>query len=118
MNAPHLELERKFSAKQKLVEVVHEEVQLRLVAVGAKLERYYNRTEQYRQNRLFESDQKTLFKELEGTQRESLIPDSEESRRFWSDIWDHEVKHIENTDWLREVGNELEKLIVEDDIHI
>ena len=73
--------------------MVQVEVRQRLFAVGAKLERYDNRTEQYRQNRLFEPNQKRLFNELEGTQRESVIPDAEESRRFWSDIWDQAVTH-------------------------
>ena len=30
-----------------------------------------------------------------------MIPDAEESRQFWSDIWDQAVTHRENTDWLR-----------------
>ena len=42
-----------------------------------------------------------MFHELEGRQRESVIPDTEESRRFWSDIWDQAVMHRENTYWLR-----------------
>ena len=111
-------LERKFNIKRKGADVVHEEVRQRLVAVGAKLERYDNRTKQYRQNRLFESNQKRLFNELEGAQRESVIPDAEESRRFWSDIWDQAVTHRESTDWLRKVENELGELTVQDDIHI
>ena len=98
--------------------MVHKEVRQRLVAVRAKLERYDYRTKQYRQNRLFESKQKRLFNELEGAQRESVIPDAEASRRFWSDIWDQAVTHRENTDWLRRVENELGELTVQDDIHI
>ena len=39
-------LERKFYVKKKVVEGVQEDVRQRLVAVGAKLERYNNRTEQ------------------------------------------------------------------------
>ena len=38
-------LERKFNVKRKGVEVVHEKVRQRLVVVGAKLEKYDNRTE-------------------------------------------------------------------------
>ena len=75
-------LERKFSVKGKDVEVVNEEVRQRLVDVGAKLERYSNGMERYRQNWLSESNQKRLFNEFEGTQRKSVIPDAEESRRF------------------------------------
>ena len=55
---------------------------------------------------------------MEGTQRESVIPDAEESRRFWSDIWDQVVTHREKTDWLRKVENQLGDLTVEEGIHI
>ena len=78
--------------------MVHKDVQQRLVAAGAKQERHDIRTDQYRQNQLFESDQERLFDELKGTQRESVIPDAEESRHFWSDIWADVVTHRENTD--------------------
>ena len=78
--------------------MVHKDVQQRLVAAGAKQERHDIRTDQYKQNQLFESDQERLFDELKGTQRESVIPDAEESRHFWSDIWADVVTHRENTD--------------------
>ena len=55
---------------------------------------------------------------MEGAQRQSVIPDAEESRRFWSGIWDQEVTHRKNTDWLRKVENELGELTVQDDMHI
>ena len=63
----------KVHVKRKGADEVHEEVRQRLVAVGAKLERYDNSTKQYRQNRLFESNLKRLFNEMEG-----VIPDAEE----------------------------------------
>ena len=96
-------LERKYRIEEKGIVVVHEEVQQRLVATGAKLERYDNRTEQYRQNRLFESNQKKLFDELDRVERETVVPDAEESTRFWSNIWGKLVKNEENPEWLRNV---------------
>ena len=42
--------ERKFSIKRKGADMVYEKVRQRLVAAGAKLERYDNGTKQYRQN--------------------------------------------------------------------
>ena len=105
-------LERKFNVKRKGAALVYEKV-----AVRAKLERYDNRTEQYRQNRLFESNQKRLFNKLERTQRKSVIPYAEASRRFSSDIRDQAVTHRENTDWLKKMENELGELTVQDDIH-
>ena len=99
-------VDRKFNVKQKGVEVKLEKTQQQ------------DKTEQYRQNRLFGSNQKRLFNELEGTQRESLIPDAEESGRFWSDVEKQSLMHRENTDWLRKLENEFKQLTVQDDIHI
>ena len=70
-------LERKFNVKGKSAAVVHKEVRQSPVTIEAKIERYDNRTKQYRQNRLFESNQKRLFHELEVTQRKNVIPDAE-----------------------------------------
>ena len=70
-------LERKFNVKGKSAAVVHEEVRQSPVTIEAKIERYHNRTKQYRQNRLFESNQKRMFYELELTQRKNVIPDAE-----------------------------------------
>ncbi|XP_037787453.1 uncharacterized protein LOC119583012 [Penaeus monodon] len=99
-------LERKYRIVEKGIDMVHEEVQQRLVAILAKLERYDNRTEQYRQNRLFESNQKKLFEELDRVEKQTVVPDAEESTRFWSDIWDKPVKHKDNPEWLRNVEEE------------
>ena len=55
---------------------------------------------------------------MEGKQRESVTPDAEQSRRFWSKIWDQAVTHREKTDCLWKAKNELGELTVEDDIHI
>ena len=111
-------LVRKYRIEEKGIIVVHEKVQQRLVAIGAKLERYDNRTERYRQNRLFESNQKKLFDELDGVERETAVPDGEESTCFWSNIWGKLVKHEENLEWLRNVEDELTELGVQDNIHI
>ena len=59
-----------------------------------------------------------MFNKLERAQREIEIPDAEESRRFWSDIWDQLATHRENADQLRKVENELGELTVQDDTHI
>ena len=110
-------LERKYRIEEEGIVVVHEEVQQRLVAIGAKLERYDNRTEQYRQNHLFQSNQKKLFDEFDGVKGETVVPDAEESTRFWSNIWAKPVKHKKNPEWLRNVDEELTGLGVQDIIH-
>ena len=47
-----------------------------------------------------------------------MIPDTEEGRSFWSDIWVQAMRHSKNTYWLRKVENELGEMTVQDDINI
>ena len=59
-----------------------------------------------------------MFNELDGVEGETVVPDAEKSNRFWSNIWDQQVKHKENPEWLRNVEEELTGLGVQDNIHI
>ena len=46
-----------------------------------KIKRYDDRCDQFRQNRLFTSNQKKLFQELEGNKDETpIVPDAERSK--------------------------------------
>ena len=67
---------------------------------------------------MFESNQEKLFDELDGVERETVVPDAEESTRFCSNILGKPVKHKENPEWLRNVEEELTGLGVQVNIHI
>ena len=70
-------------------------------AKSAKIKRYEQRIIQYRQNQLFETDQKKVYKELNGeADGESVIPDAEESKSFWNGIWGFGREHNRTADWL------------------
>ena len=53
-----LYIERKYNVKKKGIETVIEELQQRIVVLAARMERYTNRVKQYRQNKLFETNQR------------------------------------------------------------
>ena len=53
-----LYIERKHHVKKKGIETVIEELQQRIVALAARMERYTNRVKEYRQNKLFETNQR------------------------------------------------------------
>ena len=59
-------IERKYHVKKKGIETVIDELQQRIVALAARMERYTNRVKQYRQNKLFETNQRRLYQELNG----------------------------------------------------
>ena len=80
-----------------------EELKQRLKAKRAKVIRYEQRVKQHRQNRLFISDQKRFYREINGnTAAEKLMPNAQESRDFWSEIGGKEEKHNLNVDWLKD----------------
>ena len=86
-----------------------EELKQRIKAKAATLKRYKNRVKQYRQNRLFHSNQSKFYQELDGKSHgENIIPDKEKAREFWSGIWEKDVKHNERADWIQKVAEELQ----------
>ena len=58
-------LERKCSIRVKRVNVVIEELKQKITAIAAKLRRYQGRVGSYRQNRLFENNQRQFYWELD-----------------------------------------------------
>ena len=57
-------LERKYSIRVKRFNVVIEELKQRITAIAAKVRRYQGRVDSYRQNRLFENNQRQFYREL------------------------------------------------------
>ena len=65
-NSRHWEiLERKYSIRVKRLSVVVEELKQRITAIAAKVRRYQGRVDSYRQNRLFENNQRQFYRELD-----------------------------------------------------
>ena len=59
------QIEKKYSVRKKGMNVVTEELKQRVTAKAAKLRRFEQRANQYRQNRMFQYDQKKLYQELD-----------------------------------------------------
>ena len=57
--------ERKYSIRVKRLNVVIEELKQRITAIAAKVRRYQERVDSYRQNRLFENNQKQFYRDLD-----------------------------------------------------
>ena len=58
-------LERKYIIRVKRLNVVTEELKQRITAIAAKVRRYQGRVNTYRQNRLFQSNQRQFYRELD-----------------------------------------------------
>ena len=79
----HVSYTMKYHVKKKGIETAIEELQQRIAALAARMERYTNRVKQYRQNKLFETNQRRLYHELNGeNMSETVAPDAEQSKEF------------------------------------
>ena len=58
-------LERKYSIRVKRLHVAIEELKQRITTIAAKVRRYQGRVDSYRQNRLFENNQRQFYRELD-----------------------------------------------------
>ena len=80
------ELYEKYRVKKKRLKTVVEELKQRL-AKSATVKRYEQRVEQFKQNRIFDLDQKKIYAELNRNGiRSRVVPNAEECPKFWSDI--------------------------------
>ena len=96
-------METKYNLKTKGLTVVTEELRQRVNAKEVKAKRYGQRIRQYRQNRLFGVDKERFYQEINWeTRQEKIVPNAEESRKFWGAIWD-EVKEHKQAEWLKEI---------------
>ena len=58
---------------------------------------------------MFTNNQKMLFEKLEGKERSNdIIPEREEAKIFWKGIWEKDVNHNEEADWIK---------VIEDEVH-
>ena len=112
-------LERQYHVKNKGINAVVEELKQRIKAKTAKIRKYEERSKQFMQNRLFQTNQKRLFEKLEGIERRNDVrPDAEDSITFWSNIWSKSVQHNEKAEWLEEVKNQLTGVEKQENIKI
>ena len=66
-------LERKYSIRVKRLNVLIEELNQRITAIAAKVRRYQGWVYSYRQNRLFENNQKQFYRELDKKKKDVMM---------------------------------------------
>ena len=66
-------LEERYNLKKKGLTVVLEELKQRVLAKSKKIRRYESRIEQYRQNRMLQSNPKRFFEKLDNMETENTM---------------------------------------------
>ena len=57
-------MERKYSIRLKTLSFVIQEMKQRIVAIAAKVKSYQERVDGFRENRMFQNNQRQLFREF------------------------------------------------------
>ena len=88
--------------------VVIEELK-RIVVIAAKVRRYQESIDRFRQNKMFQNNQRQFYWELnqEGERCDDNQPDAEESKKYWGDIWSKSVGHNRDAKWLKDLQSEV-----------
>ena len=89
--------------------VVIEELKQMITAITAKVRRYHKWVDSYRQNRLFENNQRQFYRELDQEEKRSDDdqPLTEESKQFSGNIWSQPADYNKDEKWLHDLQSEV-----------
>ena len=66
---------------------------------------------------MYQSNQKRLFERLENKETTNEVRhEAQESKQFWSDIWDNPAYHKEEAKWLKDIEIDLINVKRQDEI--
>ena len=95
---------KKYLAHGKPLDEQIEILKHEILALKNKIERYTTRCEFYRQNKLFETNQKILYDNLiskpNDKPNENISPSKSKVLLFWSKIQGNDKEHNPNADWI------------------
>lgn len=104
-------LEQKYKLAENGLKYVYEDLKQRIIAKSKKLQRYKNRNKQFVQNRMFETDQRRFYGELDGNSNSSQVtPDPGEAKQYWDGIWGEETAYEKEAEWLQKLREVVEPL--------
>ena len=88
--------------------VVVEELKQKIVAIAGKVRRYQERVDRFRQNRMFQNNQRQFYRELnrEKERCDDDQPDAEESKKLWGKILES-VDHNKDVKWSKDLQSEV-----------
>ena len=103
-------LQKRYKLKEKGKPKVKEEILQKIKGKTAKINRCHQRVSQFQQNRLFRNSEGRFYKQIDGSEgREetpNVLPDAQEAKIFWTDIWGQE-EHNKDATWLRKIKKDM-----------
>ena len=113
-------LDRRYELTERGAASVSTFLKGKIQAGSTKIRWFVEKKVARRQNGLFQSNQKQLYKELGGgvNGNTNEVPDATKSREFWEKIWSVETEHEKDAVWLGEVRKSLEHVEAMEDVEI
>ena len=114
-------LTRKYLSDGKRIEEQIEIMKQEITALKSRNERYTARCEFYRQNKLFETNQKRFYDNLTKKPEnddEKKSPDKKKVVEFWNKIWGNTNKHNSDAEWIKEVEDDHKGIEKQNDLKI
>uniref|UniRef100_A0A803SMP7 Reverse transcriptase domain-containing protein n=1 Tax=Anolis carolinensis TaxID=28377 RepID=A0A803SMP7_ANOCA len=94
---------RKYWLNTRKIEEALEIVKEQITATARKIERYEARIIQYRQNQLFQSDQRWFYQSLNQTTDTVTIKlEKTATTKFWKELWENNKNYNKNAGWIKE----------------
>ena len=113
------ELERRYQLKIKGTQSVISLLKGKITAASTKIRLYKEADLKKRQNNLFKSNQRQLFKELGGKgNNNNPPPEPEDAKKFWADIWSQASDFNREAVWLPGVEEDLKDTRQQEDLEI
>ena len=80
-----------------------------MFGIAAKARRNQERVDRFRQSRMFQSNQRQFYRELnqERERYDDDQPDAEESKEFCGYIWSESVDHNRDAKWFKDLQSEV-----------
>ena len=102
---------------------VIEEVKQRLLAKAGKIKRYKKKQQTFKDNNLFQNNQRDFYRKLEKRGSvpapvESTAEDQARTLNFWKDIWENEAGHNTEAEWLDGIQGNFEPITQQEDFQI
>ena len=101
------ELSERYIVKRKVLKTVIKKLKQQMLAKKTKVRRYQQRIEQFIQNRIFHLDQKICAEFNGDGVRPTDVPNTEENKRFWGDLWSIGKGHNREAEWLKDIKNKM-----------
>ena len=115
-------LARKYTLDEDKIDEQIEILKQEILALKEKIERYSSRCEFHRQNKLFETNQKRFYDELENKGKEespeSKGPDKKKVLDFWGNIWGNGKKHNQDAEWIKDTKEETQDIPKQENLSI